>query len=268
MRNRKSHTENVARISITIARALGLNEDLAEAIALGHDLGHAPFGHSGESALNELMPGGFNHAVNSVRMADLEKPKLNLTLQVKDGILNHGSDKMAQTLEGQIVKFADKIAYITHDFDDAIRLGLVPKDFHVRQFGLGETYSEMIDTMVKAVISSSISTMCKGIITMQEDVWSKMKNARKYEFDVIINNEQKRRDNNAKEIIKTLFDHYKNKGKTDQEACDYISGMTDDFAFEKYRQIITKKSLKGWSALEKQLTTPPIITHRGNPPSI
>jgi len=228
------HSMNVSQIARTIARALKLNEDLAEAVGLGHDLGHTPFGHSGEAVLDKLMQEGFDHAENSVRISDLEG--LNLTLEVKNGICHHGTNQMAKTLEGQCVKFADKIAYITHDFDDAIRLGKAPKDFNISQFGLGDTYSQMINTLTLAVIEASLG---KNVIEMQEDVFEKMRKAREYEFKVIIKNDAGPRDSSAQEVITTLFEHYKSEGKTDQQACDYISGMTDAFALNEYKQVIS-----------------------------
>ena len=232
VRTRLLHTIYVAQIARTIANALNLNEDLAEAIALGHDLGHTPMGHAGEVIMDELLSNGFDHAINSVRIADLEG--LNLTRQVKDGILNHGSERMAKSLEGQCVKFADKIGYVTHDFDDAIRLGKVPSDFHIRQFGLGETYSEMVDTMVRAVVEASEG---KDEITMREDVWGKMRAARDYEFRVVIREGQEARDSVAREVIVGLFNYYKAQGKSEEWISDYISGMTDGFAIKEYNEI-------------------------------
>jgi len=232
VRTRLLHTIYVAQIARTMANALNLNEDLAEAIALGHDLGHTPMGHAGEAIMNKLLSNGFDHAENSVRIADLEG--LNLTMQVKDGILNHGSEKCAKTLEGQCVKFADKIGYVTHDFDDAIRLGKVPSDFHIRQFGLGETYSEMVDTMVRAVVEASEG---KDEIIMQKDILEKMKAAREYEFKVIIKEGQEARDSVARKVITGLFNYYKAQGKSEEWISDYISGMTDGFAINEYKNL-------------------------------
>ncbi|MCL2739960.1 MAG: HD domain-containing protein, partial [Oscillospiraceae bacterium] len=162
VRTRLDHTLAVSQIARTIASSLNLNEDLTEAIALGHDLGHTPFGHDGEHTMNYLLQDGFSHEENGARIAR----ELNLTEEVIDGILNHDSDRYAKTLEGQCVKLADKIAYVTHDFQDALRLGKAPADFKWSMFGLGDSYAKMIDTLVKDVISYS---MDKDVIDMSPE---------------------------------------------------------------------------------------------------
>ena len=185
-RTRLTHTLEVAQISRTIARGLSLNEDLTEAIALGHDLGHTPFGHAGESCLNMIHPGGFRHNVQSLRVVDvLEKSPsgspLNLTLEVRDGILNHTGPVKPMTLEGQIVKISDRIAYINHDIDDALRGGMIhfeelPSDCIAV---LGETHSKRINTLVTDMMENSEG---KDEIMMSDERLEAMNGLRSFMF--------------------------------------------------------------------------------------
>ena len=179
-RTRLTHTLEVTQIARTLARALRLNEDLTEAAALGHDLGHTPFGHSGERALNRLCPNGFRHNEQSLRVAD-KLENLNLTVEVRDGMLNHSGDGRASTLEGQLIKFADRIAYIDHDIDDAIRAGILQAGDLPRELTaiLGDTHSQRISTMVNAVIAYGTD----GDIGMTEPHWEATMALRKFMFE-------------------------------------------------------------------------------------
>lgn len=252
-RTRLTHTLEVAQISRTIARALCLNEDLAEAIALGHDLGHPPFGHAGEEALNEVHPGGFEHNVQSLRVVnELEGGKgLNLTWEVRDGILNHRGDNLPSTLEGQIVRIADRVAYINHDIDDAIRGGIMqvqdlPKECLEI---LGESHSQRINTMVKDLVQNSWN---QESICMSEKVQDVTDKLRAFMFaNVYIGSVAKKEESKAKNALKQLYDFYLKDTKQlpleykiklenetlHQVVCDYLAGMTDRFLvlmFEKH----------------------------------
>jgi len=249
-RTRLTHTLEVAQIARTIAKALRLNEDLTEAIALGHDLGHTAFGHAGEEALDEIlrerygMP--FKHNEQSLRVvAVLEK--MNLTGEVRDGILNHTDDVDPMTLEGKIVKIADRIAYINHDIDDALRGGIItagdlPRDcIEV----LGEKHTTRINTMVTDMIRASWD---RPDIRMSPEVWDAMARLRRYLFDhVYIGSEAKREEEKAKKLLQNLFDFFvrhpeelpagrQPAGNDDlpRVVCDYVAGMTDRFAIELY----------------------------------
>lgn len=253
-RTRLTHTLEVSQIARTIARALRLNEDLTEAIALGHDLGHTPFGHSGESKLNEICPHGFKHADQSLRIVDvLEGDKgLNLTEEVRDGILNHTGSDEAKTLEGQVVKYADKIAYINHDIDDAIRGGIIkpsqiPSKF-IKMFG--KTHSERIGKMINAIISASEN---KPQISMQQPYFDLMMELREFMFDnVYIDSAAKAEEQKAVNIVGELYEYYYNNpdempktnadGDLHRLVCDYIAGMSDHYAISKYNELFVPKA--------------------------
>ena len=209
-RTRLTHTMEVSQIARTIARALRLNEDLTEATALAHDLGHTPFGHSGENVLNEICAGGFRHYEQSLRVIDfLENGTgLNLTFEVRDGVLNHAGDHEAETLEGKIIKLADRIAYINHDIDDAVRGGIIqaeaiPKDC---TDVLGRTHGDRIDTMIHDIINTSLG---KPFVKMSDEIYSAMMNLRSFMFaSVYTNNVAKGEDEKAKNVVYMLFDTF------------------------------------------------------------
>lgn len=259
-RTRLTHTLEVAQIARTIARSLRLNEDLTEAIALGHDLGHTPFGHAGEDVLNEICPHGFKHYEQSLRVVEkLEGGKgINLTYEVKDGIVNHTGDHVAETLEGQIIKFADRIAYINHDIDDAIRGGVIKKDSIPSKCIkiLGDTHGKRIDTMIKDIIYQSKD---KPYVMMSPEVKEATDELRNFMFEhVYIGSSAKSEEEKAKNIIVELYQFFKkhpeklpeqNKALLDEEdidriVCDYIAGMTDNYAIKKFCEIFVPKS---WS---------------------
>ncbi|NLJ88645.1 MAG: deoxyguanosinetriphosphate triphosphohydrolase [Epulopiscium sp.] len=262
-RTRLTHTLEVAQIARTIAKALFLNEDLTEAIALAHDLGHTPFGHAGEEILNEVCPLGFKHYEQSLRVVNfLEKngKGLNLSWEVRDGILNHPSKGSPGTLEGKIVQISDKIAYINHDIDDAIRGQVLreeelPKDcIEV----LGKTFTERINTMIHDIVENSIN---KPYIKMSPEVEESMKKLRKFMFtNVYIGSKAKEQEEKAQYIVKELYNYFINnpsdipedfyliyEGKNEdleRIVCDYIAGMTDRYAINKYCEIYVPSS---WS---------------------
>lgn len=257
-RTRLTHTLEVAQIARTIARGLRLNEDLTEAVSLGHDLGHTPFGHAGERALNEVMDGGFKHYQQSLRVVDrLEKKGqgLNLTYEVRDGIVCHTHGKEADTLEGRIVKLADKIAYINHDIDDAVRGGVMSEEdipLDIRQV-IGFSKSERINTLVISVIDNS-----KEEIMLGAEVEKAFNRLHKLMFDCVYTNPVcKSEETKAVNMVQTLFEYYSthpyempeiyfpivaNEG-TDRAACDYISGMTDTYAISVFKELFIPK---GW----------------------
>lgn len=249
-RTRLTHTLEVTQIARTIARALRLNEDLAEAMALGHDLGHTPFGHEGESALNEISPFGFRHNEQSLRVVDcLEGDNgLNLTYEVRDGILNHTGENKASTLEGAVLKFADRIAYINHDIDDAIRGGILRPDELPQECVdiLGNSHSKRIDTMIKDIIASSLD---KNEISMSDRVYSAMMNLRKFMFDrVYVGSAAKHEGIKATHLVQNLYEMIiENPDKLPKMpdaagndikrlAADYIAGMTDTYAIYVYKE--------------------------------
>ncbi|MGE4483569.1 MAG: deoxyguanosinetriphosphate triphosphohydrolase [Oscillospiraceae bacterium] len=255
-RTRLTHTLEVARIARTIARSLELNEDLAEAIALGHDLGHTPFGHAGERVLNSLLLslGGFRHYEQSVRVVDrLERDGqgLNLTCEVRDGILRHTCDPLAATLEGQAVRLADKIAYINHDADDAIRAGILrdndipPEIVNV----LGTTYSERIDTITRDVISVSCD---KQELSMSPGIFFVVESFNDFMFEWVYKNPvAKSEESKVYGILSGISEYYLENpdrlpteyraiAQTDGDeraVCDYVSGMTDKYAMYQYGEI-------------------------------
>ena len=250
-RTRMTHTLEVARIARTIARGLRLNEDLTEAIALGHDLGHTPFGHAGERVLNQILPGGFRHNEQSLRVVDrLEKggEGLNLCYEVRRGILCHTGHDRAETLEGQIVRLADKIAYINHDIDDAMRGGIIyPMDIPLAISKiLGFTHGERINALVEDVITASRD---QDAICQSPEVGEAMAALREFMFESVYTNPlAKGEEGKAQEMLRRLFEHYqKNPDElppdfqairleegVDRAVCDYIAGMTDPFAIEQF----------------------------------
>ncbi len=258
-RTRLTHTLEVCQISRTIARCLFLNEDLTEAVALGHDLGHTPFGHAGERVLNDICPFNFNHNEHSVRVCQkLEKDGkgLNLTYEVLDGILCHTGPKLADTTEGQIVRLADKIAYINHDIDDAIRAGILteqdlPKEA-VDILGVGQ--STRINAMVTGTINASTDS---AIIKMTDDVQYAFDLLHEFLFsNVYLGSKAKAEETKAQGIIEMLYNYYvSNYKKIPQEyqktvkeegieraVCDYISSMTDGFAVDTFEKLFVPSS--------------------------
>lgn len=262
-RTRLTHTLEVSQNARTIAKALRLNEDLAEAIALGHDLGHTPFGHAGERALNDVCIGGFRHNEQSLRIVEkLEKEGqgLNLTWEVRDGILNHPTSNMPSTLEGKIVRLSDKIAYINHDIDDAIRGKIlseeeIPKEY--RQI-LGNSTRERLNTLIHDIISNSCG---KNEIVMSSHIEKAMKDLRKFMFEhVYINPVAKNDENKAIQLLLDLFEYYvkhleklpeqyldkikKEEEEPERIICDYIAGMTDQYAIAKFKEFFIPNSWK------------------------
>lgn len=259
-RTRLTHTLEVSQNARTIAKALRLNEDLVEAIALGHDLGHTPFGHAGERILNELCDEGYRHNEQSVRIVEkLEKDGkgLNLTWEVRDGILNHQTSMMPHTLEGKIVRLSDKIAYINHDIDDAIRAKVMSEEdipLEIRKV-LGITTKERLNTLIHNIIMNS---MGKNDIVMSEEIGGAMQDLRKFMFQKVYTNPAaKGEEAKAERLLCELYAHYMghieilpeqyqrmhSEGeKKERVVCDYISGMTDQYAVAKYREFFLPKA--------------------------
>ncbi len=253
-RTRMTHTLEVSRIARTIARALALNEDLTEAIAMGHDLGHTPFGHAGEAALNALMPGGFQHNEQSLRVVDyLENDGrgLNLTYEVRMGILGHTGAQIPETLEGQIVRHSDRIAYVNHDIDDAIRAGILTNEDIPNAITdvLGHHHSQRIDTLVSDMILTSREA---GEILLSPRVDQALKDLRGFMFEHVYRNPvAKGEEGKAKDMLTRLFEHYVTHPEDlpadfqpqmsfdglERTVCDYIAGMTDNYAVDKFTQI-------------------------------
>ena len=255
-RTRLTHTLEVAQIARTIARALRLNEDLTEAIALGHDLGHTPFGHAGERALNEIT-GSFAHYEQSVRVCEkLEKNGrgLNLTYEVLDGILHHTKGEEAHTLEGRIVRTADRVAYINHDIDDAVRAGVISSDDIPRDIAkhLGCTKSQRINTLVTSIVNNSVDT-----VKMDGETEKYYDLLHEFLFESVYKNPvAKSEETKVKGIVEGLFEYYgKNPEKMSEEylaitetegkeraITDYIAGMTDHYAVTAYTNIYIPKA--------------------------
>ncbi len=259
-RTRLTHTLEVSQTARTVARALKLNEDLVEAIALGHDLGHTPFGHAGEAALNAVHPGGFKHAEQSVRVVEvLEKDGqgLNLTWEVRDGILNHRTAGNPSTLEGQVVRLCDKISYIHHDMDDAIRAGILSEDDIpiTLRVVLGDTCRERLNTLIHDIVESSYGQDC---IRQSPNMAEAMKLLRELMFaNVCRSPVAKKEEVKVKRMLTELYEYYtehpeqlsgeyrrlieqgEEKG---QVVCDYISGMTDQYSIHKFEEIFVPKS--------------------------
>ena len=265
-RTRLTHTLEVSQIARTIAKALRLNEDLTEAISMGHDLGHTPFGHAGEDTLDEIVPGGFNHAEQSLRIVDLlekDGKGLNLTFEVRDGILKHTKGKgeilcedpeeMAWTLEGQVVRIADIIAYINHDIDDAIRGGVIsPNDIPIECLKcLGDTHSKRINTMVNDIIQETLRSG-KGRISISKEVLSGIWNLREFLWEYVYESETVHTDfHKATKILRELYyylvdhpDYFLTLikmeslyGSLERCVCDFLAGMTDRYAFNLYEKL-------------------------------
>ncbi len=257
-RTRLTHTLEVAQIARTISRGLRLNEDLTEAIALGHDLGHTPFGHNGEAALDEMYPGGFRHNEQSLRVVDaLEKTSsgrgMNLTLEVRDGILNHTGDVTPMTLEGQVVKISDRVAYINHDIDDALRSGIISEcDLPAEQIDyLGKDHRTRINTLVYDLINTSDG---KDAISQSEEAAYHLNELRSFMFRNVYYNKSVQKaasDLDVDEMIRFLYvyyiDHFDEvpgelkemSGLYDREELvkDHIASMTDRYAINKYKQL-------------------------------
>lgn len=257
-RTRLTHTLEVSQIARTIAKSLRLNEDLTEAIALGHDLGHTPFGHAGERVLNEICPHGFKHNEQSLRVVDvLEKDNgLNLTWEVRDGILNHTGNTIPSTLEGQIIRYADRIAYINHDIDDAIRGGIISEDSLPKECVkvLGNTSGRRINNMIVDIIANSKD---RNTIKMSSEFQEAMDELREFMFDnVYIGSKAKKDEMKAQNIIKELYNYLKKRPEflseeaakmlqhsdIDRVVCDYIAGMTDRYAVKKFHEIFIPES--------------------------
>lgn len=265
-RTRLTHTLEVAQNARTIARALMLNEDLTEAIALGHDLGHTPFGHAGERALHRLQKeqGGFHHNVQSVRVVErLEKDGkgLNLTREVRDGIVNHQTRSMPMTLEGKIVRLSDKIAYINSDIDDAIRAGIIREDDIPRELTdiLGDTTNSRLNTLVHDIVRNSED---KSDICMSPKVEKAMYALRQFLFDSVYTNPlAKGEEKKVEHMIVQLYEYYLkhsqempsefltliDEGDGEQRVvCDFIACMSDRYAVNLYKEIMIPKS---WGVL-------------------
>ncbi len=261
-RTRMTHTLEVTQIARIIARALRLNEDLTEAAALGHDIGHTPFGHAGEYAMQKCFDPSFTHYRQSLRVVEkLENngEGLNLTWEVRDGIANHTGKNMASTLEGVIVKFADRIAYINHDIDDACRAGILsPTDIPMGlRAVLGEDSSERINTMVTSMIRASAG---RPQIAMEPEVQAATDALREFLFERVYRNPvAKGEESKAKDMLMYLFDYYVNHSEKLPElyrrriesdsvercTCDFISGMTDRYAIEVYSSLCIPKVWRG-----------------------
>ena len=260
-RTRMTHTLEVTRIAKTVTRALGLNEDLAEAIAMGHDLGHTPFGHAGEAALTECWGRPFRHNEQSLRVVDiLEKDGqgLNLCNEVREGIVGHTGPVIPKTLEGQIVRRADQIAYVNHDIDDAIRAGILTAEDIPRDLAaiLGENQRDRINTLVCDIIFTSREA---GSICMTPEIQKALADLRSFMFARVYHNPvAKGEESKAKDMLQMLFrfyvDHpeqlpadfqpqlsFDGLGRT---VCDYIAGMTDNYAIEKFNEIFVPS---GWN---------------------
>ncbi len=262
---RLTHTLDVAQIARSLARMLCLNEDLAEAIALGHDLGHTPFGHSGERILNKLSPNGFEHNVQSVRVVDvLEKDGrgLNLTFEVRDGILNHKKSGKPSTLEGKCVSLADRIAYINHDLDDAVRAGIlkmndIPKE--IRDV-LGNSSRERINTAISSVYKFSRG---KNTVGMEKNVETASEDLRAFMFNKVYFSESAKGEElkaermltemygyfvkNPQALPQTYLKIYENSGEN-AAVCDYLSSMTDRYAVYMFNKIFVPK---GWTFIDE-----------------
>lgn len=261
-RTRLTHTLEVSQTARTIAKALALNEDLIEAIALGHDLGHTPFGHAGEEALNKTCPQGFAHYKQSIRVVELLEKNgkgLNLSWEVRDGILNHRTAGTPSTLEGQVVRLCDKIAYIHHDMDDAQRAGIISED-HIPitiRVVLGASTRERLNSLIHDIIINSYDKDC---IIMSEEVKEAMRALRELMFtDVYRSPIAKKEETKAKRMLTELYQYYiQNPSGMSQEyrnliqcgeplervVCDYISGMSDQYSIDKFQEIFVPS---GWN---------------------
>ncbi len=256
-RTRLTHTLEVSQIARTISRALKLNEDLTEAIALGHDLGHTPFGHIGEKVLSSICSFGFNHNQQSLRVVEIIENSvgLNLTWEVRDGILHHSGKVSPETLEGQVVHLSDRIAYINHDIEDAIRANLITQEQLPKEHTsvLGETKGKRIDNMIRSVIYESYG---KNVIKMDDKIWDSTMKLREFLFsNVYISSRAKEEERKATFIICSIFKYFLEKPEklppefikrfddenTERVICDYIAGMTDRYAIRKFQQLFVPK---------------------------
>ena len=268
-RTRLTHVIEVAQIARTISKALMLNEDLTEAIALGHDLGHTPFGHAGEAVLNEIFPGGFKHVIHSLRVVEyLERDGkgLNLTYEVKDGIGKHSKGMgpldnpkyRPETMEGQVVRLSDLVAYANHDLDDAVRSGIISIDDVPKEFisVLGKTGSERINKMVTDVIMETRKVGEKKVVISSE-IEEVIVGLRSYLFDSVYMDERiKGTFDKAKKVIKELYEFFCNNEEIfwklykkspiegdslERSVCDFIAGMTDSYAIATYEKLFLPK---------------------------
>lgn len=261
-RTRLTHTLEVSQNARTIAKALRLNEDLTEAISLGHDLGHTPFGHSGERALNNICQSGFHHNEQSIRVVELlEKDGrgLNLTWEVRDGILNHQTKGRPSTLEGKIVRLSDKIAYINHDIDDAVRGGIITEEEIPKELRkvLGTGSKARLNRLVHDVITNS---MDRDDIVMSKEVSEAMQELRQYMFSNVYKNPMaKGEENKAIHMVENLYFYYEDHEEElpelyrdlmdmghskEQVVCDYIAGMTDNYAVQKFEELFVPQAWK------------------------
>ncbi len=263
-RTRLTHTLEVSQIARTIARALRLNEDLTEAIAMGHDLGHTPFGHNGEEFLNIKHPGGFSHNIQSLRVVDVLERKqsgrtMNLTDEVRDGIVNHSGKGIPYTLEGQIVRFSDRIAYINHDIDDAIRAGIISKSDIPKECceHIGYSHGTRIDFLVKDIVMASDG---QNQIVQSDDAAKYMDMLRDYMFEAVYKNpvvKQNAELSKIQTMIFSLYDYYmghpdelpnellqlQERDGLDEIVKDFIAGMTDRYAINLYSDLFVPS---GW----------------------
>ena len=256
-RTRLTHTLEVSQIARTIARALQLNEDLTEAIALAHDLGHTPFGHAGERALDQLVPGGFRHYRQSLRVVDrLEKEGLglNLSWEVRNGILCHTEGREAATAEGRIVRWADRIAYINHDIDDAIRAGVLREEEIPRPITerLGRSKTQRITALIASVVENSR----EGEIAMDPKCYQAYQELHSFMFQAVYRNDYaKSEEKKVPHIIESLYGHFRRpenlpeymreiarREGEDTAACDFVAGMSDRYAVAVYRELFIPKA--------------------------
>ena len=260
-RTRLTHTLEVTRIAGTITRALGLNEDLAEAIAMGHDLGHTPFGHAGEDALSKCLGVPFHHNEQSLRVVDIlerDGQGLNLTYEVRMGILGHTGPHIPETLEGQVVRRSDQIAYVNHDIDDATRAGILTNDDIPKTISdvLGHTHTQRINTLVCDAIRTSREA---GAVCLSPAVDQALKDLRAFMFERVYRNPvAKSEETKAKAMLTKLFEYYISHPEAlpedfqpqlsfdgmERTVCDYSAGMTDNYAVDKYTEIFIPM---GWN---------------------
>ncbi len=253
-RTRMTHTLEVSRIARTISRALALNEDLAEAIALGHDLGHTPFGHAGEVALSGCLGAPFRHNEQSLRVVDVLENSgngLNLTEEVRMGILGHTGDVLPNTLEGMVVRKSDQIAYVNHDIDDAVRAGILSSEDIPKEIAqtLGTSYRQRLNTLVCDAIVTSREA---GEIVLSDKVGKALQDLRAFMFERVYRNPvAKSEESKAKEMLTRMYEYYVNHPEKlpgdfqpqlsfdgmERTVCDYIAGMTDKYAVDKYTEI-------------------------------
>lgn len=257
-RTRMTHTLEVSQIARTMAKALRLNEDLTEAVALGHDLGHTPFGHAGERALNRCCEGGFKHHLQSIRVVELLEKRdqhgLNLSYEVLDGIRNHQTAGVPSTLEGKLVRIADKIAYVNHDIDDAIRGQIITEQDIPRQYTavLGSSLGQRLNTLIHDIVSNSEG---RDDIVMSKEIEEAMFELREFMFrNVYTNPIAKSQEKKAEAMLERMFEYYRSnlnllpteftermearKESVDRTVCDYIAGMTDRYAVSKFNEIM------------------------------